>query len=150
MNYPEWIVKHFESLTADELYKAMQLREKVFVVEQACPYLDADGKDLKCYHIIAFDKNKNVVAASRIAPPGVIYNEPSIGRVVTEKTLRRTGLGKALFKRSMDFCEETFGKIPVKIMAQSYLVMFYENFGFEVCSDEFMEDGIPHVYMITK
>lgn len=146
----QWIIRHFNELTTSELYKAMQLRQKVFVVEQTCPYLDADGKDEGCYHLVAFDDRGNAVAYARIAPPEIIYAEPSIGRVVTDINFRRTGLGKELFKKSVQFCHDTFGNIPIKIMAQSYLVKFYKGFDFEVCSNEFLEDNIPHVYMIKK
>jgi ElaA protein len=144
------ITKHFNELTNKELYAMLKLRQEVFVVEQTCPYLDADGKDILCYHIIYLDENGNARATLRIALPGIIYNEPSIGRVTTHPSVRKTGLGKEIFKKAIEFCETAFGKRAIKIMAQSYLQKFYQSFGFVVTSEEFLEDDIPHVYMVKE
>ena len=45
------IIKTFDDLTNRELYEILRLRVDVFVVEQACPYPEIDGKDLDAIHI---------------------------------------------------------------------------------------------------
>ena len=91
--------------------------------------------------------NQQTVGYARIIPPGVLYDEVSIGRIVTHQQLRRTGLGKLVVEKALDECRSLFPNSPIKIMAQSYLCKFYESFGFTVISEEFMEDNIPHIYM---
>lgn len=142
-----WVIKKFDELSLQQLYDIMRIRQQVFMVEQACYYLDADNYDQQSFHLIMYEK-ENLVAYARIIPPGALYDEPSIGRVVTHSSVRRTGLGKILFQKSIDETEKLFGKCPIKIMAQSYLIKFYRGFGFEVSSEEFLEDGIAHNYMI--
>jgi ElaA protein len=141
-----WTLKKFDELTLHQLYAVMQLRIEVFVVEQNCPFQDADDKDQECYHLMGFHENK-LAAYTRLVPAGVIYPEVSIGRVVTSAAFRRHGAGKELMLKSIDACYELFGTMPIKIGAQLYLQKFYESFGFRQISDVYLEDGIPHIYM---
>jgi ElaA protein len=141
-----WIVKKFEELNPYQLYAILQLRNEVFVVEQQCIFQDADDKDQDCFHLMGFADNK-LVAYTRLVPPGVIYTETSIGRVVTSPAVRRSGAGRELMRKSIAQCESMFGKGPIKIGAQLYLKAFYESFGFQQISDPYLEDGIPHIYM---
>lgn len=142
-----WSCKHFKDLTNEELYRIFRLRMEVFVVEQNCPYQDADGKDLKAFHLWG-EHNGKFIAYARILPANISYKETSIGRVVTSTDTRKTGTGKLAMKKSMEFIKKEFGNVPVRISAQSYLQKFYEKFGFKCVSDEYMEDGIPHVEML--
>lgn len=142
-----WSLKSFHNLSSNELYDLLQMRQQVFVVEQTCPYRDLDGIDQLSLHLTG-RKNNIIVAYSRIIPPGILYPEPSIGRVASHIEVRGTGIGRELFKRSMDECVKLFGHQPVKITAQSYLKNFYESFGFEMQGESFLEDNIPHIYMI--
>lgn len=137
----------FASLTPDQLYAALRLRSEVFVVEQACVFLDMDDKDQHCYHLLAY-QNNDLVAYTRLVPPGVIYDEPSIGRVVSAPSARGTGAGRSTFQKSIEATEELFGLQPIKIGAQLYLKSFYENFGFQQIGEGYIEDGIPHIYML--
>ncbi|HNU15220.1 MAG TPA: hypothetical protein PKI55_12255 [Chitinophagaceae bacterium] len=73
-----WVLKKFDALTPSELYAIIQLRNEVFVVEQHCVYQDADNKDRWAYHYMGWKDNK-LVAYTRLLPPGLSYNEPSIG-----------------------------------------------------------------------
>jgi len=145
-----WQLKPFEALTAAELYNLLQLRSKVFVVEQNCAYLDADDHDQAAHHLMGFDNEQQLIAYTRLVPPGVIYELPSIGRVVTHPAVRRTGAGKELMKKSIASCSELFGKLPIKIGAQLYLERFYTELGFKKCSDVYLEDGIEHIYMVKE
>jgi ElaA protein len=143
----QWILKRFDELTPHELYAVLQLRNEVFVVEQNCVFQDADDKDQASYHLLGLLNNK-LVAYTRLVPPGVIYEQPSIGRVVTSPAHRGTGAGKLLIQVSIEKTNELFGINPIKIGAQLYLKKFYEGFGFQQISDVYMEDGIPHIYML--
>lgn len=143
-----WQIKKFEELTSSELYNIMQLRSEVFVVEQNCPYQDADGKDPKSLHLMGYDPENKLVAYSRILPQKISYPEVSIGRVVSSPGVRGTGAGKLLMQRALKEIELKFGKVPVRIGAQLYLKIFYEGFGFIQTSEEYLEDDIPHIEML--
>lgn len=142
-----WTCKPFNTLTNQELYDIFHLRMAVFVVEQNCPYQDADGKDLKSLHVSG-RINGELAAYARIVLPGISYKEISIGRVVTSSKARRTGAGKALMKQTMEYICTEFGKVPIRIGAQLYLQKFYESFGFVREGEEYLEDGIPHIIML--
>lgn len=142
-----WEIKTFNELNNKELYELLKLRSKVFVVEQDCVFLDMDDKDQKSLHVLGFVENV-VVAYSRLVPPGVSYKEVAIGRVVTDPDYRRKGMGKELMRISIDNIYEVFGKQTIRIGAQCYLQTFYESLGFIKDSDEYLEDGIPHIEMI--
>jgi len=144
-----WTIKKFNELTLEELYSILQLRSEVFIVEQNCVYNDPDGKDRSAWHLIALEDNK-LVAYTRILPPGVSYNDPAIGRVVTSSSKRGLGLGRELMKRSIEACEKLFGKISITLSAQVYLQGFYESLGFIVVGEEYLDDGIPHIKMSRK
>ena len=147
-----WKIKRFEALSLQELYSTLQLRSEVFVVEQNCVYQDHDGVDLRALHLWcgtpeAGERTTEALAVARLIPPGVLYTEASIGRVATAAAVRRTGLGRVLFQRALDETAQRWPG-PVRIMAQSYLTRFYSAFGFSPVGDEFLEDGIPHFYML--
>lgn len=144
-----WELKSFNNLTATELYLILQLRNEIFVVEQNCPYQDCDGKDFEGFHLCCF-KEKKLVAYARLLPKGVSYNDAaSIGRVVVDASERGKSLGKELMKKSIKFIDLIFGKVDVKIGAQSYLRRFYESLSFDqvLGTQEYLEDGIPHLTM---
>jgi ElaA protein len=144
-----WVLKKFEELNAAELYSILQLRNEVFVVEQNCVYQDADDKDQLSWHLAGRDENK-VVAYTRIIPPGVSYEEASIGRVVTSPATRRSGIGRELMQLSIDHTFRLFECTAIRIGAQLYLQDFYTSLGFVQCSEEYLEDGIPHIEMLLK
>jgi len=142
----EWILKKFESLSPFEVYAILQLRNEVFVVEQNCVFQDADDKDQESYHLMGYGGSK-LVAYTRLVPPGVIYDDASIGRVVTSPAARRSGTGRELMTNSIAHCYSLFGKRPIRIGAQLYLKAFYESLGFRQISEVYLEDGIEHIYM---
>jgi ElaA protein len=143
----EWSLKKFDDLTPLELYKIMQLRNEVFVVEQNCPYQDADNKDLSSYHFMGWDKDK-LLAYTRILPPGLSYTQASIGRVVNSPAARGGGIGKELMLQSIEQVKQLFGEAPIKIGAQLYLHKFYISLGFQQTSDVYLEDNIEHIEMV--
>jgi ElaA protein len=145
----DWQVKEFNELSLDELYDIMHLRQEVFVVEQDCPYMDADYKDQKAIHINGYYENE-LVAHTRIVAPGISYKEQSIGRVVSKPKYRKQGVGIALMKKSIAVLEEKYNSPICRISAQKYLIKFYNSFGFEVCSEEYLEDDLPHFQMFRS
>lgn len=145
-----WTYKSFDELSPLELYRILQLRSRVFVVEQDCVYLDTDDKDQRSFHYCGWDGDV-LVAYVRILPPGLAYeNRSSIGRVVSNPDYRGTGAGRLLMKQAI---EKTFAAFPgydIKIGAQLYLFEFYRSLGFEKSGPEYLEDGIPHIEMTLK
>jgi len=141
----------FYQLNLDEMYQTMALRQEVFVVEQNCPYLDADGKDQEAWHLMGFDDSGNLIAYTRLLPKGISYKKyASIGRVVTSPNARGKGAGQDIMKASIEWCSRLFPNEPVKISAQTYLLKFYENLGFEPVGKGYLEDDIPHIGMVLK
>jgi ElaA protein len=145
----EWVLKKFEALTPYELYAVLQLRNAVFVVEQACVFQDADDKDQDSYHLMGFHGTA-LVAYTRLLPPGLGYEYASIGRVVTAPAVRRYGVGKELMQQSIKTVYKLFGVGTIKIGAQLYLKKFYESFGFLQVGEPYLEDGIKHIYMLKQ
>ncbi len=142
-----WEIKPYRDLNINEFHDIIALRIKVFVIEQNCPYQDLDGKDKKAYHIFCRDGKGNIVSTARILPNGISYPEVSIGRVVVDESVRGKEVGHELLKKSIDFIIAEFGQVPIVISAQQHLEKFYKNHGFIKNSDEYMEDGIPHIQM---
>jgi ElaA protein len=139
----------FKDLTVYELYDIMALRQEVFAVEQNCPYQDADGKDLHGWHLMGKNTEGVLLVYTRLLPKGIAYdNYASIGRVVNSPKVRGLGYGKILMTESIVHIEKLFPDQVVKIGAQSYLLKFYESFGFQSTGEQYLEDGIPHTSMI--
>jgi ElaA protein len=144
----EWQIKYYPEINTNEFHDIIALRLKAFVVEQNCCYLDLDGKDKKCYHLICRDGYGKVVATARILPKGLAYAEVSIGRVVIDEPIRGRGAGHELMKKSMTFIAEEFGNVPIRISAQKHLENYYNEHGFLSTGKEYLEDNIPHVEML--
>lgn len=142
-----WECKSFNDLSADQMYTILCVRQEVFVLEQECLYLDADGKDRKSLHLMGFDEDE-LVAYARIVEPGVSYEEVSMGRILTTKNARGKGAGIELMEEGLREIESRYGKVPVRISAQTYLLKFYQKFGFESTGKEYLEDEIPHTEML--
>jgi ElaA protein len=139
----------FDGLSPHLLYEILALRAEVFVVEQNCPYQDCDGKDLQSWHLMGQNESGKLICYTRLLPKGISYeNYASIGRVVSSPSARGTGAGKILMVESIKMCRQLFGDQPIKIGAQTYLLKFYESFGFQSTGEEYLEDGIPHTKMV--
>jgi ElaA protein len=146
-----WQWSRFNELTTDDLYAVVRLRESVFIVEQNCPYPDADGRDPNAWHLLGWEetpRERSLAAYARIFEPGVRYAEASIGRVVTAPRVRGSGIGKTLMAEALRRIESLAPGRPVKIAAQRRLEEFYLGFGFKTISAPYEEDGIIHVDML--
>ena len=145
----DWSLKKFHELSALEMYEILKLRSEVFVVEQNCVFLDMDDRDQMAHHLQG-RINGQLAAVVRILPPGLAYEEPSIGRVVSSPLFRRKGVGIELMRKAIEETISLYGQVNIKIGAQLYLKKFYESFGFVQCSDTYLEDDIPHIKMIRN
>jgi ElaA protein len=141
--------KYFRELSPEELYEILQLRAEIFVVEQNCVYNDLDGLDQGAIHQF-LRKDGKIIAYARLLKPGTRFPEYSIGRVVVNKPERGTGLGIQMMESAKSFILERWNAGIIKISAQKYLQGFYENLGFKIITDEYLEDGIPHFGMIYQ
>jgi len=144
-----WTEKAFSELTVEELYALLRLRTEVFVVEQNCVFQDMDNKDQQSRHLMGWVRN-DLVAYVRILPAGLSYDEPSIGRVVSDPRYRGLGAGKALMEEAIRRTTVLHGEVPIRIGAQLYLKKFYGSLGFEAQGDIYLEDGIEHIEMVRQ
>ena len=139
-------IKRFNELSAVELYQILQLRSEVFVVEQNCVYQDIDGKDEKAIHVIG-EFEGHTVAYCRIFDKGNYFDQASIGRVIVKENFRDRKWGHDLIKQAIEAIQNQYGESQITISAQLYLKKFYESHGFAKTSEEYLEDGIPHIEM---
>lgn len=137
----------FEELSKVDLYKILQLRSEVFVVEQDCVYQDIDGKDQKALHVLGYEGDE-LVAYTRLFPPGGYFMEAAVGRVVVKKGYRQQGYGHVILQASIKAIDEQFKTGVIKLSAQTYLTKFYESHGFHQIGKGYLEDGIPHIAMV--
>ncbi|RQO31372.1 GNAT family N-acetyltransferase [Taibaiella sp. KBW10] len=145
-----WKIKSFESLSKQELYQILQVRNEVFIVEQKTYYQDLDDKDFGAMHLFLEDEQHAILAYCRIMPKGVTYAECCIGRVLTKPTARQHGYGRVLFQKALDFIEQEWQENSVRISAQCYLQTFYASFGFVPIGTEYLEDDLPHIEMLKS
>lgn len=144
----EITIKKFEELSIHELYDILQLRSEVFVVEQDCVYQDIDGKDEKALHIIG-EKDGKIIAYTRCFPSGYYFDEAAIGRVVVAKNQRRFSYGHDIMEASKKAIKKYYHTEKIKLSAQQYLIKFYQSHGFQPVGEGYLEDGIPHIAMVT-
>lgn len=144
----QWQWRSFAELSTAQLYAILAARQAVFVVEQNCPYQDADGKDLKAEHLTGWSGSA-VAAYLRLLGPGVSYDkEPSLGRVLTTRIGRGSGVGRELMARGLERMHELYPTLPTRIGAQAHLHKFYASLGFVRSSEPYDEDGIVHIEML--
>ncbi len=144
-----WRSSRIEGLSVIELARIYRVRQEIFVIEQNCAYLDADEFDEQSYHLAAWSAQHALpVAYARLVDPGLKYAEPSVGRVVTSGVARGTGLGRELVKRMIELSAQVHPGWGIRISAQSRLIRFYGELGFEAVGEDYLEDGIPHIEML--
>ena len=143
----ESVVKKFQDLTVDELYAILRLRSAVFVVEQDCVYQDLDDIDQEAWHVYLKD-GEEIVGYLRVVAKGKRLDEVSIGRVIS--LYRRKGIGSKLMEIGKAVAKEKFGATKIKVGAQVQAQSFYEQTGFKPISEHYLEDGIPHIYMLYE
>lgn len=143
--------KTFAQLSGLELYGIMRLRQEVFVVEQNCPYLDADGVDITATHLFmkgGEETGHTVVAYARLYWDESLDNVVKLGRVVTAESLRKQGVGGEMVEAAIAFTKNHYRPQAIRIHAQEYALGFYGKYGFITVGDTFLEDNIPHRLMV--
>ena len=143
----ELVIKQFKELTVEELADIYKLRVSVFVVEQNCPYQEVDDADRAAYHVWLQDEG-GIEAYARVLPKGIAFPTAAIGRVIAVK--RRCGLGSRIVAEAIRTAKEKLDADVITIEAQVYARALYEKAGFRQTSEEFLEDGIPHIQMQLK
>ena len=143
----ELVVKHFSELSTEELFEIYKLRVSVFVVEQECPYQEIDDMDRVAYHLWLKDDD-GIEAYARVLPQGTAFPTVAIGRIIAVK--RRCGLGSKIVKSAIEVAKAKFNADEITIEAQVYARLLYEKCGFQQISEQFLEDGIPHILMYQK
>ena len=144
-----WECPGFPALESELLYKVLRLRQDIFVIEQACIYPDIDNLDQVARHVCGL-RGDTLLAYLRSLPPGTVCPESALGRVAVSAEARGKGLGRELVQRGIDHNLERWPGAGIRISAQAYLEDFYIDMGFATDSDEYDEDGIPHIQMIYK
>lgn len=147
-----WQAKRFCELGLTELYALLRLRAEVFVVEQQCVYLDPDGKDIHpdAIHLFGIADDGTLAAYLRILPAGLSYPQVSFGRVLTAPAYRGFGLGDPMLREALAAIERSWPGTDIQIGAQAHLQGYYGRHGFDVSSEPYVEDGIPHVDMLRR
>lgn len=167
------IIKIFEQLSGREVFEIMKARQAVFIIEQTCIYPDMDELDLEAVHLMLKKETPSGHIEQEPEQKGNFEQEPAqsqyesegklqaylrilwkdldqkmvqIGRVLTLD--RGKGYGAEILAESVRYAREVMGAKSIYLEAQEYAIGFYEREGFKVCSDVFLEDGIPHVKMM--
>lgn len=139
------VKKAFAALTTNELYQIMDLRARVFVMEQRILYVDTDYYDQKSLHYFIKDPKGKIISYMRLIKPGVKYDEWAIGRVATDPAYRHQGLATKLVKAAIDDV-----KASIRISGQAYLKDYYERLGFDVVKGPYIEEDILHYEMLYE
>ena len=146
-NKTRFIWHNFDSISKEQLYDVLSLRQRVFIIEQDCFYEDLDYSDQEANHLLLY-KDKKLIGYSRVFPPGSKYDAASIGRIVVDDKFRGMEYGKMITTESIEFIKNNFPKSDIFISAQFRLVHFYENLGFKIEGSVYLEDNIDHIKMV--
>ena len=144
-----WQSGDFEKLSSQQLYRIMEMRQRVFVVEQDCVYRDLDNLDQQSHHLCAW-QGDSLFAYLRALPPGLDYTESAIVCIVVSPDARGMNLGRELVRRGIELNRQLWPQDNIRIGAQAHLQTFYREFGFTTDSEVYDEDGIPHVKMLLR
>ena len=142
----KYIWKPFTDLSLDEIYAMIHLRQKVFIVEQDCPYIDADYTDQDAFHLLAY-KGNDLIGYLRAFGPGIKYEGSSLGRIAIEINSRGLGIGKEITKEGINFLSKEYPNHEIVISAQHRLEQFYIELGFTARGEVYLEDDIVHIQM---
>ena len=148
-NISDIIWHNFDTISKEELYDVLSLRQRVFIIEQDCFYEDLDYSDQDANHLLLYKDNK-LIGYSRVFPPGIKYDAASIGRIVTDSDYREKGYGRIVTQESIRFLKNNFPRSDIAISAQYRLVNFYEDLGFKREGDVYLEDDIDHIKMTLE
>jgi ElaA protein len=141
-------IKPYNELSKDQFFDILKLRIEIFVVEQSCYYQELDDEDKEAFHVSIYN-NGIIVAVGRIIP-NLNNREVKIGRIAVKMNQRKKGLASSMMKDILNFISKKYGDFSVLLSAQTYLIKFYQSYGFNEIGDTYLEDGIEHINMELK
>lgn len=141
---------HIKKITTEnDLQVALNIRKSVFIDEQQVPESEEfdqfDTLQEKCQHVLVCHENEPV-GTGRVR---IVDGTGKLERICILKPYRKYGLGKVIIRELEKIMQEK-GITKIKLHGQTQAEGFYKKLGFQTASDEFMEDGIPHVLMIKE
>lgn len=135
--------------TVAERRAALSLRHEVFVREQGTPPDPEHDEDDAAAHHVVILRGERAIATGRIRTdvdaPGVAKAE----RIAVARDLRRTGLGRRVM-RELELTAEQYAQCTIKLASQLSASRFYEQLGYEVRGEPFLQVGIEHIWMEKK
>ena len=141
-------IKRYNDLSKDQFFDILKLRIEIFVVEQCCYYQELDNEDKEAFHVSIYNDGI-IVAVGRIIP-NLHSKEVKIGRIAVKMEHRKKGLAYKIMKDIMNFISKKYKNFSVLLSAQTYLIEFYQSFGFKEIGNTYLEDGIEHINMVLK
>tara|TARA_B100000123_G_scaffold166951_1_gene123688 strand:- start:802 stop:1242 length:441 start_codon:yes stop_codon:yes gene_type:complete len=141
-------IKRYNDLSKDQFFDILKLRIEIFVVEQCCYYQELDNEDKEAFHVSIYNDGI-IVAVGRIIP-NLHNKEVKIGRIAVKMEHRKKGLAYKMMKDIMNFISKKYKNFSVLLSAQTYLIEFYQLFGFKEIGNTYLEDGIEHINMVLK
>ena len=145
-----WNWKRFEEISGAEMHEMLSLRQAVFIIEQSCIYRDADEWDSQSWHLMGADLSGKLTAYARITFPRTSNENPTLGRLLVDSKNRGLGLGREVIKQCIQKCTLEYPNKPISISAQTYLITFYEDFGFETKGLPYDDEGVEHIDMLLS
>lgn len=125
----------------EDIQKCFAIRTQVFVEGQNVPIEEeVDGHDENSEHYLLL-VDEQPVAAARVR---FMEEEAKIERVAVLQEHQGRGYGKLIMTRILfDLKHHEIIK-KAKLSSQVHAIPFYEKLGFIICSEEYMDAGIPH------
>ena len=136
----DWKIKHFNSLSTKELLFIVNLRVKVFVIEQNCPYPEADGLDSSSFHVICKNNSNQLIETARIILPSKLYVKYSIGKIVFRQEFRQISIGKQLLQLCISYLRKELGENFIRISVLKYLEEFHQSSDFKPINEFTLRD----------
>jgi ElaA protein len=138
----------WSGLTAVQLYELLEFRQAVFVVEQASPYPDLDGRDREARHLTLRHDSELVGYLRLIAPESMVRPLVRIGRVAVAQGERGNGYARLMMGEALRLAAVLYPGSDIEIGAQTYLEPFYRGFGFVPSTAPYDDFGVPHIDMV--
>jgi ElaA protein len=135
--------RRWAELSAPELYELLRFRQAIFVVEQASPYADLDGRDQRAEHL-QLRRGGTLIGCLRLIEPDPLVR---IGRVAVAAGERGRGCARVMMEAALQRAAEVYPHRDVGLSAQTYLEPFYQSLGFAAVSAPYDDCGIPHIDM---
>ncbi len=141
----------------------IMLRTVVFMEEQnVSPEDEWDNKDETATHFLVTSAEGLAIGCARLLVESHNNGDENslapqqnqtlfhIGRVAVLKSHRQQGIGKQLLQTIINGCLQSLPSSNIYLYAQTARIKFYQQLGFMIQGDVFMDAGIPHIEMWYK